>query len=146
MLFVIFVSVLSPHQLVYYVWLLPTLSTGKCELMTFCFCMCLLYLCFYIPKMKDNALLLLPKTSSKTFHLPQIMMHPLSISMLFLECFWGLACDQNDLDSNDSGYANTSILQSFQLVQLQLEVCPQNSSNNWSVFNQCVWFFNRSLG
>ena len=65
-------------------------------------------------------------------------MHPLSISVLFLTCFWGLACDQNDLDSNEFGYANTSLSQSFQSVQLQVEVCTQNSANNGTLFIPCV--------
>lgn len=44
--------------------------------------------------------------------------------------FLGLACDQNDLDSNEFSYANTGISQSFQSVQLQVEVYTQKSPTN----------------
>ena len=50
----------------------------------------------------------------------------------------GPACEQNDLDSNECGYTNTCLRQSFQSVQLQLEVYAQNSSNNGMAFIPCV--------
>ena len=66
-------------------------------------------------------------------------MRPLSTSVLFLTCFWGLACDQNDLDSNEFAYANTSRSQSFQSVQLWAEGRTQNGTNNGTPFIPRVW-------
>lgn len=117
------------------------ISSRSCIYMSACTCVCLLYPCiFSILKMKGNSLSrCLPKPHQNLFISLEFIMHPLSTSVLFLTCFCRLACDQNDLDSNEFAYANTSRSQSFQSVQLRVEGRTQNGTNNGTPFIPRVW-------
>lgn len=81
-----------------------------------------------------QTLLLLPKTHIKTFHLAGIHNLPIEHECVIFNVFLGLACDHRDLDSNEFGYSNPSLSRSFQSVQLQVEVCTQNSPDNGTFF------------
>lgn len=92
-----------------------------------------MYLGFNVSKMKG--LSLLPKTTSKTFHLARIHNASTGYQCVIFDVLSGPGCDQDDLDSNESGDAYTS---PFKSVQLQVEVRTQNSSNNGRLFIPCV--------
>lgn len=105
-------------------------------------CVCVFIVSLHFFRLKDERkqpLSLLPKTTSKPFHLAGIYNASIEHECVIFNVFLRASLWSEWFDSNEFAYANTSRSQSFQSVQLRVEGHTQNGTNNGTPFIPRVW-------